>query len=66
MSMLKLIYQFGVLGSEALGLLRLTKDHSTKVGLSFHVGSQCMNPISYSRGIGEIGNIIKKTKIIPD
>ena len=58
--------KFGVLSSEALGLLRLTKDHSTKVGLSFHVGSQCMNPISYSRGIGEIGNIIKKTKIIPD
>ena len=44
------------------GLLRLTKAHSEKVGLSFHVGSQCMHPISYTKGIGEIGNIIKKTK----
>ena len=25
-----------------------------------------MHPISYSKGIFEIGNIIKKTKIIPD
>ena len=25
-----------------------------------------MHPISYSKGIEEIGNIIKKTKIIPD
>ena len=35
-------------------------------GLSFHVGSQCMHPISYSKGISEIGNIIKRTKIIPN
>ena len=58
--------KFGALSSEALGLFRLTKAHSKKVGLSFHVGSQCMHPISYVRGIGEIGNIIKKTKIVPD
>ena len=58
--------KFGILSSEALGLLRLTKAHSAKVGLSFHVGSQCMHPISYTKGIGEIGNIIKKTEIIPD
>ena len=25
-----------------------------------------MHPISYAKGITEIGNIIKKTKIIPD
>jgi ornithine decarboxylase len=58
--------KFGALPSEALGLLRLAKAHAAKVGLSFHVGSQCMHPISYSKGIREIGNIIKKTKIIPD
>ena len=58
--------KFGALNSEASGLLRLVKQHSKKVGLSFHVGSQCMHPISYAKGISEIGNIIKKTKIIPD
>ena len=58
--------KFGALNSEAAGLLRLVKQYSKKIGLSFHVGSQCMHPISYSKGINEIGNIIKKTKIIPN
>ena len=58
--------KFGALPSEALGLLRLAKAHASKIGLSFHVGSQCMHPISYSKGIKELGNIIKKTKIMPD
>ena len=58
--------KFGALPSEALGLVRLCKEYSKKLGISFHVGSQCMHKISYSKGISEIGNIIKKTKIIPD
>ncbi len=58
--------KFGALPSEALGLVRLCKQHGKKIGISFHVGSQCMHKISFSKGIKEIGNIIKKTKIIPD
>ena len=58
--------KFGAPPSEALGLLRLSKAYASKVGLSFHVGSQCMHPISYAKGIRDLGNIIKKTKIIPD
>ena len=57
--------KFGALTSEAVGLLRLTKQFAKKIGLSFHVGSQCMHPISYAKGITEIGNVIKRTKIIP-
>ena len=58
--------KFGALPSEALGLVRLCNQHAKKLGISFHVGSQCMHKISYSKGIKEIGNIIRKTKIIPD
>ena len=58
--------KFGAQTSEAIGLYRLTKQYAKKIGLSFHVGSQCMHPISYSKGINEIKYIIKKTKIIPD
>jgi len=58
--------KFGANILEASGLLRLAKQYSKKIGLSFHVGSQCMHPISYTKGIAEIGSIIKKTKIIPD
>ena len=49
--------KFGALNSEAIGLFRLVKLYAHKIGLSFHVGSQCMHPISYSKGIIEIGNI---------
>jgi len=58
--------KFGAITSEAAGLLRLGKQYAYKLGLSFHVGSQCMHPISYAKGISEIGNIIKRTKIVPD
>ena len=58
--------KFGAISAEAIGLLRLAKQYASKLGISFHVGSQCMHPISYSKGISEIGNIIKKTKILPD
>jgi len=58
--------KFGAISSEASGLLRLVKQYAKKIGLSFHVGSQCMHPISYAKGISEIGTIIKKTKIMPD
>ena len=58
--------KFGALTSEAIGLFRLTNQYAKKIGLSFHVGSQCMHPISYEKGISEIGKIIKRTKITPD
>ena len=58
--------KFGAQTSEAIGLYRLTKQYAKKIGLSFHVGSQCIHPISYSKGINEIKYIIKKTKIVPD
>jgi ornithine decarboxylase len=58
--------KFGAPSSEALGLVRLCKEHANKIGISFHVGSQCMHKISFAKAISEVGNIIKKTKIIPN
>ena len=58
--------KFGAHASEALGLVRLCKEHANKIGISFHVGSQCMHKVSFAKAITEVGNIIKKTKIIPD
>ncbi len=58
--------KFGAITSEAIGLFRLTNQYAKNIGLSFHVGSQCMHPISYAKGISEIGKIIKRTKIVPN
>ena len=63
---LDLSRKFGALISEASGLVRLCKQHAKKLGISFHVGSQCMHKISFSKGLKEISNIIRKTKIIPN
>ena len=63
---LDLSRKFGALSNEALGLIRLCKQHAKKLGISFHVGSQCMHKISFSKGLKEISNLIKKTKIVPD
>ena len=58
--------KFGASPGEALGLVRLCRQHGKRIGISFHVGSQCMHKISFSKGIKEVGSIIKKTKIVPD
>ena len=58
--------KFGAQSSEALGLVRLCKEHANKIGISFHVGSQCMHKVSFTKAISEVGNIIRKTKITPD
>ena len=63
---LDLSRKFGAISSEATGLVRLCKQHAKKLGISFHVGSQCMHKISFSKSLKEISNIIKKQKIIPD
>ncbi len=58
--------KFGANINEAISLAKLGKIKSKKFGFSFHVGSQCMHPIAYSKAIKDLGNIIKKSNISPD
>jgi ornithine decarboxylase len=58
--------KFGATLSEAIPLLKAAKDNAKKIGVSFHVGSQCMHPISYAKAIKDINVLIKKTGICPD
>tara|TARA_B100000941_G_scaffold285796_1_gene258340 strand:- start:1613 stop:2797 length:1185 start_codon:yes stop_codon:yes gene_type:complete len=58
--------KFGANINEAIPLAKNGKLKSKKFGLSFHVGSQCMHPIAYAKAIKDLGNIIKKSNIIPD
>ncbi len=39
--------KFGVQGEEAVTLLRAARDVASKLGVCFHVGSQCMDPADY-------------------
>ncbi len=58
--------KFGASLAEATTLIKIAKENSNKLGLSFHVGSQCMHPIAYAKAIKDIGTIIKRSNIIPD
>ncbi|MBM3590713.1 MAG: type III PLP-dependent enzyme [Alphaproteobacteria bacterium] len=43
--------KFGILPSESAPLLRKTRSHSSRLGVCFHVGSQCMDPVEYRNAI---------------
>jgi len=58
--------KFGASLGEATSLFKSAKEKASKIGISFHVGSQCMHPISYSKAIKDINILIKKTGIYPD
>ena len=43
--------KFGVAVEEAAELLRLARPHAARLGLCFHVGSQCLDPAAYARAM---------------
>lgn len=55
--------KFGILPSEATGLLRKVRAVSKKLGICFHVGSQCMDPIEYRHAINTANETIKKARV---
>jgi ornithine decarboxylase len=43
--------KFGVAAAEAAELLRAARPHAARLGLCFHVGSQCLDPAAYPRAL---------------
>ena len=58
--------KFGATVHEASTLAKLARANCKSLGISFHVGSQCMHPIAYTKAIKDIGTVIKKSGITPD
>jgi ornithine decarboxylase len=58
--------KFGAAPSVAAELLRHARKVAHKVGLCFHVGSQCMDPGSYVAAIGRALEVIAKAKVKVD
>jgi len=53
--------KFGILPGDAPKLIKATAKKASKVGISFHIGSQSMNPQSYAKAIKTAGDIIKQS-----
>jgi len=43
--------KFGVAVEVAAELLRLARPHAARLGIAFHVGSQCLDPAAYARAL---------------
>ena len=51
--------KFGASPEDAAVLLRAVRAHAGRIGLSFHVGSQCMDPLAWRRAIALAGETIR-------
>jgi ornithine decarboxylase len=50
--------KFGASPGEAVALLRAARPHAAHLGVTFHVGSQCLEPKAYARAMVLAGEII--------
>ena len=55
--------KFGALPDDAAVLLRAVRACAPRIGLSFHVGSQCMDPLAWRRAIGLAGETIRASGV---
>ena len=50
--------KFGAPLDEAVELLRAARPHAARLGIAFHVGSQCLDPDAYARAMALAGQAI--------
>ncbi len=50
-AVLDLSGKFGAEMDEAAALLRAARPHATRLGVAFHVGSQCLDPLAWRRAL---------------
>jgi ornithine decarboxylase len=55
--------KFGAPHAEAVALLRAASTHALRVGVSFHVGSQCMDPLAWRRALVLAGRVIAEAGV---
>lgn len=55
--------KFGASVEDAAALLRAARPHAARLGISFHVGSQCMDPLAYRRALALAGQAIRRAGV---
>jgi ornithine decarboxylase len=59
-ALLTLTGKFGVPVEEAAALARAARGHAREVGITFHVGSQCVDTAAYGRAIGLAAEVVRR------
>ena len=65
-ALLTLTGKFGVDSDEAARLIRLARPHAASVGITFHVGSQCLAPDAYAGAIALAAEVARRAGGIDD
>ena len=60
---IKISNKFGASKKKATELLKIMKKFSSKIGISFHPGSQCMNPEAYKIAMKISSDVIEKSGV---
>ena len=58
--------KFGAPLDEVIELLRAARPHAARLGIAFHVGSQCLEPQAYARAMALAGEAIAKSGVAVD
>ncbi|GAB4575541.1 MAG: type III PLP-dependent enzyme [Rhodothalassiaceae bacterium] len=58
--------KFGAEGEEAVALLRAARTCATRLGISFHVGSQCLDPEAFARAIALARKLVDRAGVALD
>jgi ornithine decarboxylase len=58
--------KFGAPHEEAVALLRAARPHALRLGVSFHVGSQCLDPLAWRHAIALAGAVIEEAGVVVD
>jgi ornithine decarboxylase len=65
-AVLDLSGKFGAYAGEAVTLLRAARPHAARLGIAFHVGSQCLEPLAWRRALQVACEVIRAAKVAID
>ena len=65
-AVLDLSGKFGAESDEAVALLRAARDHAVRLGVAFHVGSQCLDPLAWRHALAIAGAVIARAGVAID
>ncbi|MEJ0016162.1 MAG: type III PLP-dependent enzyme [Acetobacteraceae bacterium] len=65
-AVLDLSGKFGAAADDAVGLLRAARPHAALLGVSFHVGSQCLDPLAWRKALALAGEVIGRGGVAID
>ncbi len=62
-AVLDLSGKFGADAEMAVRILRAARPHAARLGISFHVGSQCLDPLAWRAALAEVAAVVRRAGV---